>query len=59
MYFNDLDEAGFQAAFFDEMSLIETLPGPGGGGTAVPEPGSMVLVGIAVALAGAVRRRGR
>ena len=55
MFFNDLD--GFQAAFFDEMSLIETLPGAGG--LAVPEPGSVVLVGIALALVGAVRRRGR
>ena len=43
MFNNDLD--GFQAAFFDEMSLIETLPGVGGSGTAVPEPGSIVLRG--------------
>jgi hypothetical protein len=49
---------GFQAAFFDEMSLIEMLPGAGGV-SVVPEPGSVVLVGIAVALARAVRRRGR
>lgn len=57
MFNNDLD--GFQAAFFDEMSLIETLPGTGVGSTAVPEPGSILLVGIAVALAGALRRRRR
>jgi hypothetical protein len=57
MFNNDLD--GFQAAFFDEMSLVETLPGAGVGSTAVPEPASIVLVGIAMALAGAVRRRGR
>jgi hypothetical protein len=49
-----------QSAFFDEMSLIETLPGAGAGlAAAVPEPASVVLLGIAVVLAGAVRRRGQ
>jgi hypothetical protein len=57
MFNNDFD--GFQAAFFDEMSLVETLPGAGVSNVAVPEPGSMILVGIAMALAGAMRRRGR
>jgi hypothetical protein len=54
-----LSGLGFESAFFDEMALIETLPAAGAGGTAVPEPGSVVLVGFALALAGAVRRRGR
>lgn len=56
MFNNDLD--GFQAAFFDEMSLVETLPGIGSG-TAVPEPCALMLLGAAMALGGAVRRRGR
>jgi hypothetical protein len=50
---------GFQSAFFDEMSLVETLPGSGVGGTAVPEPGPLLLAGIAVAVVGTVRRRER
>ena len=48
-----------QSAFFDDFKLIETLPaGAGRGAGAVPEPSSVVLLGIAVALAGAARRRG-
>jgi hypothetical protein len=54
MFNNDLDN--FQSAFFDEMSLVETLPGIGVGG-AVPEPASVVVVGIALGLAGALLRK--
>jgi hypothetical protein len=57
MFNNDFD--GFQAAFFDEMSLVETLPGAGVSNVTVPEPVSLMLVGIAVALMGVVRRRGK
>jgi hypothetical protein len=53
MFFNDFD--GFQAAFFDEMSLIETAPGAGGLAS-VPEPTSLVITAIAVALAVCIQR---
>ena len=45
-----------ESAFFDEMSLIETLPGAGSL-AAVPEPASVVLLGIAVGLLSVGRRR--
>jgi hypothetical protein len=48
-----------QALFWDDLSLIETLPGAGGHAGVVPEPSSLMLAGIAVALVGAVRRRGQ
>lgn len=46
-----------QSALFDDFALLETLPGAGSLATTVPEPSSVVLLGIAVALAGPVRRR--
>lgn len=41
-----------QSAFFDEMSLIETLPGAGGGLVTVPEPGSLLLLTLGTAFIG-------
>jgi len=50
-----------ESAFFDEMSLIETLPGAGAGAAsvAVPEPNSLMLlvVGLAFGTIGVRRRR--
>ena len=46
---------GAQSAFFDEFSLIETLPGAGGL-AAVPEPATIVLVGIVLCFFGRGRR---
>ena len=48
---------GFQSAFFDEFALDEVLPGSAALAGTVPEPCSLILIGIAVALTGAVRRR--
>ena len=49
-----------QSAFFDDFALLEMLPGAGAGlAAAVPEPSSVVLLAIAVALAGAMWRRGQ
>ncbi len=45
-----------QSAFFDDFSLIETLPGAGSL-TAVPEPGTVWLLGIALGMIGAGRRK--
>jgi hypothetical protein len=47
---------GFESAFFDEMSLLETLPGAGSL-AAVPEPGCLVLALTAAVVACGVRRR--
>lgn len=44
-----------QSGFFDEMSLVETLPGAGSL-SAVPEPSSFVLLMFAFGFAGARRR---
>jgi hypothetical protein len=46
-----------QSAFFDEMSLIETLPGPGAGSAAVPEPGTILMLAIALGMMGVTQRR--
>jgi len=46
-----------QSAFFDDFALLETLPGAGSLAATVPEPSSVMLLGIGVALAGLVRRR--
>jgi hypothetical protein len=54
-----LSGLGFESAFFDEMSLVETLPGAGSLSGPVPEPGSLVLMAIATALAGIARSRKR
>jgi hypothetical protein len=56
-------DSGFnpQSGFFDEMSLIETLPGgAGSGAAAVPEPGSTLLLafGGVLGMFGFGRRRG-
>jgi hypothetical protein len=48
---------GFQSAFFDDFSLLETLPGLQG--HAAPEPGSCVVLAIALAMAGFERRAAR
>jgi hypothetical protein len=45
-----------QSAFFDEMSLIETLPGSGGLST-VPEPSAALLLGVALGMIGVGRRK--
>ena len=47
---------GFQSGFFDDLSLMETLPGAGGL-AAVPEPVSVVLLAIALGMIGVGRRR--
>lgn len=47
---------GAQSAFFDEFSLIETLPGAGGF-AAVPEPSTIVLLGVAICFWGRRSRR--
>jgi hypothetical protein len=49
---------GFQSAFFDDFSLMETLPGAGGV-AGVPEPSCIVLLAIALGIACGVRRPGR
>jgi hypothetical protein len=47
-----------QSAFFDDFSLNETLAGAGGLAAAgVPEPSSVLLVGIALGMFGVGRRR--
>jgi hypothetical protein len=47
---------GAQSAFFDEFSLIETLAGAGGF-AAVPEPSTIVLLGVAICFWGRRSRR--
>jgi hypothetical protein len=46
-----------ESAFFDEFSLMETLPGAGGLAGAVPEPSCVVLLGIALGMIGVGRRK--
>jgi len=45
-----------QSAFFDDFALVETLPGAGSLAT-VPEPGTLLLLSIALGVIGAGRRR--
>lgn len=45
-----------QSAFFDDLSLIETLPGSGALAGAVPEPGTGFMICLALGLIGVGRR---
>ena len=46
-----------QSGFFDDFSLIETLPGSGAGSAAVPEPATYCLLLVALVGGAWIRRR--
>jgi hypothetical protein len=50
-------QGGSNLSFFDNMSF--GVPAGGGGGTGMPEPGSLALAGLALAVMGATARLGR